>query len=76
VHTIVEIGFFAAGDNADSRFGRVVGDIRVIVIYLRQLEKAPKLNALMILLECDVGSHTWVAKLGFVQMDRRGLYGE
>lgn len=76
MHTIAEVGIFVAGDNVGSCFGRVVGDIRVIVIYLRQLEKAPKLNALMILLECDVGSHTWDAKLGYVQIDRRGFCGE
>ncbi len=64
VHTIAEVGFFAAGVDVERLFGRVVGDIRIIVIYLRQLKKAPKLNALMILLECDVGSHTFGAADG------------
>jgi len=76
VHTIVEVGLFIIGDNADSSFGWIVGDIRVIVVNLRQLEKAPKLNALMVLLECDVGSHTWGAKLRVVQVDRRWLCGD
>ena len=77
VHTrIAEVRFFAAGNDTASHFDRVVGDVRIIVVYLRQLEKAPKLNALVILLKCDVGSHTWGAKLRSTRMDRHGLCGE